>query len=45
MPAVSKAQYKYLATNEPVIFERWQKEHPVKFSDLPDRVKKKSKKK
>jgi hypothetical protein len=36
MPVKSKKQWKWLAINHPDLLHKWQKEAPVKFSDLPE---------
>ena len=43
MPIRSKAQWGYLAANEPGLLHKWQHEKPVTFKNLPKHVKKKKK--
>jgi hypothetical protein len=38
MPIASKKQWRYLVINDKDLFDKFQKESPVKFEDLPDRV-------
>lgn len=35
MPVRSKAQWGFLAVNHPELLRKWQKEAPVKMSELP----------
>jgi hypothetical protein len=45
MPIKSQKQWKYLAIHHPDLLHEWQQEAPRKFSKLPARSKKKSRKK
>ena len=36
MPVKSKKQWRWMAINNPDMLKSWQKEHPVKFSQLPE---------
>jgi len=37
MPIRSKRQWKFLKINEPELFSKFQKEHPVDYASLPDK--------
>ncbi|HMG14194.1 MAG TPA: hypothetical protein VK590_02035 [Saprospiraceae bacterium] len=40
MPIKSRVQWKYLKAYHPKIFERFQKENPINYKDLPERISK-----
>jgi|GEM_PF-5930232 len=40
-PIRSKAQWRFFKARHPELFEAWQKEHPVKYHELPERITKK----
>ena len=39
MPIVSQKQWKWAAVNKPDMLHKWQKESPVEYSKLPEKVK------